>query len=58
MTNPNTEFVVGAYAVGVALILIELVLVYRRLAKARRRAEQSTDEDDSAWNLRTRGHHE
>jgi hypothetical protein len=50
MDNPNTGFVIGAYAVGIALLVLEVVLVHRRLSRAKQRAERSNEEDDSAWN--------
>lgn len=50
MQNPHTEFVVGAYAVTALLIVLEIVLARRRLARARAQAAQTTDEADSVWN--------
>ena len=47
MTNPNTGFVIAAYAVGVLLIAIEILLVRRRVARARARAAQPLIDDES-----------
>ena len=47
MTNPNTGFVIAAYAVGVLLIALEIVLVRRRLARARAHAAQPSSDDES-----------
>jgi hypothetical protein len=50
MDNPNTGFVIGAYAVGIVLLALEVVLVQRRLTRAKQHAERTNEEDDSAWN--------
>jgi hypothetical protein len=47
MNNPNTGFVIAAYAVGVLLIAIEIVLVRRRLWRARAQAAQPVIDHES-----------
>jgi predicted MFS family arabinose efflux permease len=47
MNNPNTGFVIAAYAVGVLLIAIEIVLVRRRLSRARAQAAQPVIDHES-----------
>ena len=48
MTNPHTAFVVGAYGVGLLLIVLEVVLVRRRLQRARTEAAKPLLDDDES----------
>jgi predicted MFS family arabinose efflux permease len=47
MSNPNTGFVIAAYALGVLLIALEIVLVRRRLSRARAQAAKPLIDDES-----------
>jgi hypothetical protein len=47
MNNPNTGFVIAAYAVGVLLIVLEIVLVRRRFSRARAQAAKPIVDHES-----------